>query len=285
MITRFAPSPTGPLHLGHAYSAIVAHDLARAQGGTFLLRIEDIDRSRARHTWEQQIKDDLSWLGLHWDGPAIRQSDHIASYRSALNELWCSGYLYPCECRRADIAAAANAPQEGAPLLGPDGVIYPRLCYVPKTHHSRLADDMPSDAVLRLDMTAAVAALEVDKTSITYINNGLPVQITATQLVNNVGDVVLARRDMGTSYHLSVVVDDAARGITDVVRGEDLESATAIHVVLQRLLNLPTPQYHHHRLIRDDAGKRLAKRDDARALSTYRAQGLNSADIRRLIGV
>lgn len=285
MITRFAPSPTGPLHLGHAYSAIVAHDLARAQGGTFLLRIEDIDRSRARDTWEQQINDDLSWLGLHWDSPPIRQSEHLAGYRSALNELWCSGYLYPCECRRADIAAAANAPQEGAPLLGPDGVIYPRLCYVPKTHHSRLADDMPSDAVLRLDMTAAVVALEVDKTPIAYINNGVPVQITATQLVNNVGDVVLARRDMGTSYHLSVVIDDAARGITDVVRGEDLESATAIHVVLQRLLNLPTPQYHHHRLIRDDAGKRLAKRDDARALSTYRAQGLNSADIRRLIGL
>jgi glutamyl-Q tRNA(Asp) synthetase len=137
-----------------------------------LLRIEDIDRSRARDTWEQQIYDDLSWLGLQWDAPPIRQSDHLARYRSALNELWCSGYLYPCECRRADIAAAVNAPQEGAPLLGPDGVIYPRLCYVPTTHHSRVADDMPSDAVLRLDMTAAVAALEVDKTPITYTNNG-----------------------------------------------------------------------------------------------------------------
>ena len=285
MITRFAPSPTGPLHLGHAYSAIVAHDLARAQSGTFLLRIEDIDRSRARDTWEQQIYDDLSWLGLQWDAAPIRQSDHLARYRSALNELWCSGYLYPCNCRRADIAAAVNAPQEGAPLLGPDGVIYPRLCYVPPTHHSRVADDMPSDAVLRLDMTTAVAALEVDKTPITYANNGAPVQINATQLVNTVGDVVLARRDRGTSYHLSVVVDDAAQGITDVVRGEDLESTTAIHVVFQRLLNLPTPQYHHHRLIRDDAGKRLAKRDDARALSTYRAQGLSSEDIRRLIGL
>jgi glutamyl-Q tRNA(Asp) synthetase len=164
-------------------------------------------------------------------------------------------------------------------------MIYPRLCYVPKTHHSRLANDMPSNAVLRLDMKAAVAELEVHKTPIAYTNNGKPVEITATQLVNNVGDVVLARRDMGTSYHLSVVVDDAAQGITDVVRGEDLESATAIHVVLQRLLNLPTPQYHHHRLIRDDAGKRLAKRDDARALSTYRAQGLSSADIRSLIGL
>jgi glutamyl-Q tRNA(Asp) synthetase len=285
MITRFAPSPTGPLHLGHAYSAIIAHDLARAQDGTFLLRIEDIDRSRARDTWEKQIYDDLSWLDLHWDAAPIRQSDHLAAYRSALNELWCSGYLYPCGCRRADIAAAVNAPQEGAPFLGPDGVIYPRLCYVPKTHHSRLSDDIPSEAVLRLDMTAAVAALEVDKTPIAYTNNGVPVQITATQLVNTVGDVVLARRSMGTSYHLSVVVDDAAQGVTDVVRGEDLESATAIHLVLQRLLNLQTPQYHHHSLIRDDAGKRLAKRDDARALSTYRAQGLSSADIRRLIGL
>ncbi|WP_438959676.1 tRNA glutamyl-Q(34) synthetase GluQRS [Nereida sp.] len=285
MITRFAPSPTGPLHLGHAYSAIVAHDLARAQGGTFLLRIEDIDRSRARDKWEQQIYHDLSWLGLNWDAPPIRQSDHLARYRSALNELWCSGYLYPCNCRRADIAAAVTAPQEGAPLLGPDGVIYPRLCYVPKTHHTRLADDIPSDTVLRLDMRAAVAALKVDKTPITYTNNGASVQITANQLVHTVGDVVLARRDMGTSYHLSVVVDDAAQSVTDVVRGEDLDSATAIHVVLQRLLNLPTPQYHHHRLIRDDAGKRLAKRDDARALSTYRAQGLSSEDIRRLVGL
>lgn len=256
MITRFAPSPTGPLHLGHAYSAMVAHDMAQAAGGTFLLRIEDIDRSRARPEWEQQIYDDLHWIGLSWPTPVLRQSGNLGAYRKAIETLWDHGLLYPCSCNRKDILAAASAPQEGAPLIGPDGIIYPGTCRHDPT------GPCPTDAPLRLNMTRA-----------------------APELSANIGDVVLLRRDMNTSYHLSVVVDDAAQEITDVVRGEDLEDATPIHKLLQKLLGYPTPRYHHHRLIRDENGKRLAKRDDARALSKFRTEGATPNDIRRLVGL
>lgn len=256
MITRFAPSPTGPLHLGHAFSALVAYDLAIKHGGTFLLRIEDIDASRARPEWEAQIYDELTWLGLAWPEPVMRQSERQSAYNAALDQLWDSGLLFPCTCNRKDIAAAASAPQEGA-QMGPDGVIYPGTC-----RDRRRDGPRPNDTVLRLDMAKA-----------------------APELADSIGDVVLARRGMGTSYHLSVVVDDAAQGVTDVVRGQDLEEATPIHKVLQSLLNLPPPTYHHHRLIRDDNGKRLAKRDDARALSKYRSEGASPNDIRRLVGL
>ncbi len=258
MITRFAPSPTGPLHLGHAYSAMLAHDMAMARNGTFLLRIEDIDQSRARPAWERQIYDDLTWLGLTWPTPVMRQSERQPVYQDHLTTLWEQGVLYPCDCNRKDILAAASAPQEGAPLIGPDGVVYPGTCRAKQDRDGPI----PQNSVLRLDMA-----------------------MVAPELVETIGDVVLARRDMGTSYHLSVVVDDAAQGITDVVRGEDLEDATPIHIVLQRLLALPTPAYHHHRLIRDENGKRLAKRDDARALTKYRAEGATPNDIRRLVGL
>ena len=273
LITRFAPSPTGPLHLGHAFSAITAFDMAQAAGGTFLLRFEDIDQSRARPDWEAQIKDDLTWLGLTWPTPVMRQSDRLPVYRDALRHLWDRGLLYPCTCNRRDILAAASAPQEGAPL-GPDGVIYPGTC-----RHRPRSGPMPTDTALRLDMDLAARG------PVAWRDTGRTLTASRDTFIDDIGDVVLARRDMGTSYHLAVVIDDAAQGITDVTRGQDLAEATPIHVLLQHLLDLPMPAYHHHCLIRDDTGKRLAKRDDARAIATYRAAGALPADIRRMVGL
>lgn len=277
--TRFAPSPTGPLHLGHAYSALLARDMARATQGRFLLRIEDIDQSRARPEWEAQIYDDLRWLGLCWPEPVMRQSDRLARYGAALDRLAAMGLSYPCRCRRGDIEAAAGAPQEGVPQFGPDGRIYPGTC------RSRpMADAGPGD-VIRLNMERATRALpELGFTETGPAHSGHHA-VSRDHLCRAVGDIVLVRRHMGGSYHLSVVVDDADQGITHVVRGEDLFEATQIHVLLQYLLGLPTPAYHHHRLIRDDRGKRLAKRDDARAISKYRAEGATPEDIRRMVGL
>lgn len=278
--TRFAPSPTGPLHLGHAYSALIAHDMARAAGGRFYLRIDDLDTSRARPEWEAQIKSDLTWLGLDWPTPVWRQSDRLPRYRAALEQLWDMGLLYPCGCTRADIRAAVDAPQEGAAMLGPDGVIYPGTCR-PDTP---LSGAMPGGA-LRLDMARACARLSP---SLAFTETGSGPdgdsgRITLRDMPARVGDVALARPGMGASYHLAIVMDDADQAITHVIRGQDLFEATQIHVLLQRLLGLPTPIYHHHRLIRDDAGKRLAKRDDARALSTYRDAGKTPQDIRAML--
>lgn len=284
--TRFAPSPTGPLHLGHAYSAIVAHDMARANDGAFLLRIEDIDQSRSRDFWETQIYEDLAWLGLTWDEDVIRQSDRLLVYKSALETFWQRGLLFPCHCSRRDIAEAMSAPQESTTSIGPDGPIYPGTC----RHRAPKRPDapLPDDAALRLFMSRALDALGPDPEL--AFHEGLHdgnhiVKIATDALKASVGDVVLARKDMGTSYHLSVVLDDAAQDITDVVRGEDLYDATQIHVLLQSLLGLPTPRYHHHILIRDNAGKRLAKRDDARAIRKYRDDGASPDDIRRLVGL
>ena len=300
--TRFAPSPTGPLHLGHAYSAMLAHDMAMAQGGEFLLRIEDIDQSRARPEWEQQIYDDLKWLGVSWPDTVMRQSERMPVYQDALDQLWDRGLLYPCSCNRRDIEAAAGAPQEGAPLHGPDGLIYPGTCRARAALPASLTP-RPKDAVLRLDMAQVSMVKGVYDHRIDQANgpsaayaaflehaNGSesqprPIEFSPAEVETQIGDIVLARRDMGTSYHLSVVLDDAAQGITDVVRGQDLFEATKIHVILQKLLGLPTPTYHHHRLIRDDQGKRLAKRDDARAISKYRDDGYTPDDIRKLVGL
>jgi glutamyl-Q tRNA(Asp) synthetase len=278
--TRFAPSPTGPLHLGHAYSAILAHDSARAVGGAFLLRIDDIDQSRARPIWEKQIHDDLAWLGLTWDGPPRRQSDHLADYRATLDGLAARGLTYPCRCTRRDIREAASAPQEGPAPVGPDGLVYPGTC------RARPMTAAQGTDAIRLNMQAALAALP-DLPAFTETGPDHPGQhpIDPARMTDAVGDVVLARPGMGASYHLSVVVDDAAQAISHVIRGADLFEATAIHVVLQRLLGLPSPIYHHHRLIRDAAGTRLAKRDDARAIATYRAEGATPQDIRRMVGL
>lgn len=280
MITRFAPSPTGPLHLGHAYSAILAHDKAREAGGQFLLRIEDIDQSRSRPEWEDRIYDDLAWLGLSWDMAPIRQSDRLTAYAGVLEALWNRDLVFACTCTRRDIQEAASAPQEGA-RTGPDGVIYPGTCRANRSDGG--IHPIPDGAALRLDMRSAAADLSFKETGQGPGGETGRVSITSTQLIHDVGDVVLARRDMGTSYHLSVVLDDADQGISHVIRGQDLFEATAIHVTLQNLLGLPTPVYHHHRLIRDDQGKRLAKRDDARSILTYRQDGATPEDIRRMV--
>ncbi|MEM7471094.1 MAG: tRNA glutamyl-Q(34) synthetase GluQRS [Pseudomonadota bacterium] len=286
--TRFAPSPTGPLHLGHAYSAILAHDMAMAHGGEFLLRIEDIDQSRARPEWEQQIYDDLDWLGLTWSTPVLRQSDRVTHYATQLDALWGRKLLYQCNCNRKDIAAAIAAPQEGVTLVGPDGPVYPGTCRK-KQIAEEVAQPMPTGQVLRLKMKYATLA-SPDGFSFVETGSGTDgetgrISFAAHEVNRNIGDIVLARRDMGTSYHLSVVLDDAAQGITHVIRGQDLFEATKIHVVLQQLFDLQTPTYHHHKLIRDDQGKRLAKRDDARAISKYREDGYTPDDIRKMVGL
>ena len=278
--TRFAPSPTGPLHLGHAYSALVAHE--RADPGEFLIRIEDIDQARCRPGHEAAIFEDLRWLGLDWPEPVLRQSDRLPAYRAAVDRLATMGLVYPCRCRRGDIRAALSAPQEGAePAMGPDGPVYPGTC-----RGRPMAEAGPQDA-LRLDLSAALDRAGIDRLSFAESGPGLPARpaMTAAEMVDGIGDAVLARRDIGTSYHVAVVVDDAAQGITEVVRGVDLLAATFLHVLLQVLLELPTPSYHHHALIRDEAGRRLAKRDDARALSRYRAEGATPADLRRMVGL
>ena len=272
--TRFAPSPTGPLHLGHAYSALYGHRLAEAKNGLWLLRIDDLDHSRSKPEWTQQIFDDLRWLGLAWPEPVRFQSQETASYQTALDTLARARLIYPCCCNRADIAQAAAAPQEGVPEFGPDGRIYPGTC-----RHRRLSQAGAGDA-LRLNMRKAVRALQK---SVTYEEFGTQLSERITlkpeALIAQVGDVVLRRKDQGAAYHLAVVIDDDAQNITDVVRGADLSAATQIHVVLQQLLNIQTPRYHHHALIRDETGKRLAKRSDSEALSTLRNAGYSAQDI------
>jgi glutamyl-Q tRNA(Asp) synthetase len=266
VVTRFAPSPTGPLHLGHACSAL----FAAARGDRFLLRIEDTDQTRCRPDWETRIYDDLAWLGLTWEQPVLRQSTRGPAYQAALDRLSALGLTYHCTCTRGDIRAALSAPQEGA-TPGPDGPIYPGTCR--GKHHS--------EGALRLDMARATRRLP----DLTFTEAGRTLTFNPRQLVRTAGDIVLNRRDAGFAYHLAVVVDDAFQGVTLVTRGEDLLPATPIHVLLQHLLGLPTPAYHHHRLIRDETGKRLAKRDDARALAKYRAEGATPADIRRMVGL
>ncbi|MEM9306779.1 MAG: tRNA glutamyl-Q(34) synthetase GluQRS [Pseudomonadota bacterium] len=284
--TRFAPSPTGPLHLGHAYSAFFASDLATADHGTFLLRIEDIDRARSRSHWEEQIFEDLQWLGLTWPQPVMRQSHRLKKYADAIGRLKSMNLLYPCTCNRRDIETAASAPQEGAPpRFGPDGMIYPGTCRA-----RRFADIGATPHAIRLDIAKALKSLS-DQNLLPLMffekahDVSNPVVLSEHDMVQNVGDIVLARRDMGTSYHLSVVVDDAAQGITDVVRGADLFDATQIHVLLQALLGYRVPHYHHHRLVRDKNGKRLAKRDYARAIAKFRADGCTPSDIRKMLGL
>ena len=275
--TRFAPSPTGLLHLGHAYAAFVAQ--READPGQFLLRIEDIDRDRCRAEYEAAIYEDLAWLGLDWQRPVMRQSDRMAAYRDALARL--APFSYPCRCRRGDIRAALSAPQEGALPAGPDGLVYPGTC-----RGRSLSDAGPGD-VIRLDVARAFDALGIGWIGFRdeAIMPGHDHVLTREQFLDGIGDVILSRRGMGTSYHLAVVVDDFAQGITVVTRGKDLFDSTYIHVLLQKLLQLPAPLYHHHRLIRDDAGRRLAKRDDGRAIRHYRQDGATPHDIRQMLSL
>jgi glutamyl-Q tRNA(Asp) synthetase len=277
VITRFAPSPTGPLHLGHAYSALLAHDMARTAGGQFLLRMEDTDLERSRPEHEATIVDDLTWLGITWDGPVLRQSDHIAHYNSCLDPLTAKGLLYPCSCTRSDIRAAQAAPQEGVEFA-----VYPGLC-----RGRPMKDRHPGDA-LRLDMARALDQPECAGLSFTETGPAFAGQhpIQPDTALSDIGDVVLSRKGEDiVAYFLAAAIDDARQGVTHVIRGEDLFAFTPVQVLLQALLGLPTPVYHHHRLIRDDQGKRLAKRDDARALARFRAEGASPADIRRMVGL
>jgi glutamyl-Q tRNA(Asp) synthetase len=276
-VTRFAPSPTGPLHLGHAYSAILAHDMARAAGGKFLLRMEDTDLERCKREWDELIQEDLHWLGLSWDGPIHRQAEHIASYNRRLEALEDQGLVYPCSCTRSDIRAALAAPQEGVAFN-----VYPGTC-----RHRGMETRRPGDA-LRLNLTAALTHLPT--AALCFAETG-PERagihhVDPDQAVRQIGDVVLSRKGEDiVAYFLASAFDDADQGVTHVIRGEDLFDFTPVQVILQHLFGLPTPIYHHHRLIRDDQGKRLAKRDDARAIARYRAEGAAPADIRRMVGL
>lgn len=261
MITRFAPSPTGNLHIGHAWSAIMAHDRARAAGGRFLLRIEDLDGNRSRPEHIAGIIADLEWLGLDWDDLSF-QSARLDHYRAALERLQGMGLLYPCFCTRADIArevaASLSAPH------GTDGPLYPGICrrLDPAVRAARLHEPH----AWRIDMAAAIAR----GGSLDWVD-----EIAGTVIANpaSAGDVVLARKDAPASYHLAVTVDDAAQGVTHVIRGADLFAATHVHRLLQALLGLPTPVYHHHPLLTDAGGKRLAKRDGAPTLAARRLAG------------
>lgn len=256
--TRFAPSPTGLLHLGHAFSAMLSHDFARARGGRFLLRIEDIDPGRTRESFVAAIEEDLLWLGLDWDGPVVRQSQRLDLYQTALDRLAALDLLYPCFCTRRDIAEAASAPHAGETL------VYPGTCRGRDLRH-RLHE--PHCWRIDMDRAAALAGpLDWDEGGHRVVADP-----------RSHGDVVLARKDAPVSYHLAVTVDDAAQGVTDIVRGEDLLPATHIHRLLQTLLDLPEPRYHHHRLLTDAGGRRLAKRDGAPALAEMRGQGVDPA--------
>lgn len=278
-VTRFAPSPTGLLHLGHAFAALFAEQAARATGGRFLLRIEDIDTARSRGEFELAIEDDLAWLGLSWERPVRRQSEHFADYAAALDALKRRELLYPCFCTRkeiaAEIAASATAPQ------GPDGPLYPGTCrrLDQAERARRLAGG--EDHAWRLDVARAVSTVG----SLTFEESGdVPERGVTVARPEIFGDVVLARKDTPASYHLAVVVDDAGQGVTLVTRGHDLLPATHLHRLLQHLLRLPAPRYRHHRLITDEAGTRLAKRDQATALSALRARGVRPEDIRMQLG-
>lgn len=284
-VFRFAPSPNGELHLGHALSALLGYDMARALGGRFLVRIEDIDETRTREDFVAGILADLRWLGLAWEEPVLRQSEHLSAYRQAARRLEDLGLLYPCYATRAEIArataeAAARDP-DGAPLYpGPAQVLSPSAI------EERRARGEPF--ALRLDMRKALAVAE-DKLGgepLTFVEldaDGGRREVVAHP--ERWGDAVLLRKEVPASYHLAVVVDDARQGVTHVTRGQDLYAATDIHRLLQVLLDLPAPLYHHHRLVTDAAGRKLSKSARDTSLRSLRAAGLTPADIRRRLGL
>ena len=279
LTTRFAPSPTGYLHLGHAYSALFAHEAARAHGGRFLLRIEDIDPIRCRPEFSEALLEDLRWLGLTWEEPVRRQSEHMDDYAAALAKLRSMGLLYPCFCTRREIEkevmAAAAAPHLAA--QGPDGPVYPGTCRTldPDERAQRLRRD--EAASWRLDVARAL-----EMTGPLYWTERAAGRVEAAPL--DFGDVVLARKDVAASYHLSVTVDDHLQHVTLVTRGKDLFRATDIHRLLQALLGYETPGYHHHELMTDAAGRRLAKRDRDVTLRALRAAGKSAAEVRTMAG-
>ena len=283
-VFRFAPSPNGALHLGHAYSALVTYDMARAAGGRFLVRIEDIDLGRARAEHEARILDDLAWLGLEWEQPVRRQSEHFTTYVEALTKLEAMGLLYPCFATRRQIGVAVASAGSVHPL-DPDGApLYPGLCKGLPRADVIVRKARGEPFALRLDMDKALTlALEMNGGPLTFteIDGERKHRIEADPA--RWGDAVIARKDVPTSYHLAVVVDDAAQGISHVTRGRDLYAATDIHRLLQVLLGLPEPLYHHHRLITDAEGRKLSKSQRDTSLASLRQEGLTPADIRRLV--
>ncbi|RAU24022.1 tRNA glutamyl-Q(34) synthetase GluQRS [Paramagnetospirillum kuznetsovii] len=271
IITRFAPSPTGALHLGHAHSALFAHQEARRAGGRFLLRIEDIDPTRCRPEFTRAILTDLAWLGLDWEEPVRIQSEHFDDYRTALARLDEAGLLYPCFCTRKDIAreieGAGHAPH------GPDGAVYPGTCRALSASERAERKAAGETYALRLDMAEAVR-----RSGDLHWRDRKAGIVTARP--DLFGDVVLARKDSPASYHLAVTVDDALQGVTLVTRGEDLFDATHIHRILQWQLRLATPDYAHHPLLVDASGRRYAKRDRALTLGALRAAGKTVDEVR-----
>lgn len=264
-VTRFAPSPSGRLHLGHAFSALTGWMLARVHGGQFRLRIEDIDRTRCSPEHEAGEIEDLRWLGIDWDGPVLRQSERLTVYAAALDRFRAMGLEYPCFCTRADIAAAAQAPH------GPAGIVYPGTCR--HLSDDERAERMAGEAFAwRLDVTAALAVTG----PLTWYDHEAGL-VAADPLKG--GDIVVGRKELGVSYHIAVAIDDAAQGVTNIVRGRDLFEATHVQRLLQALIGLPEPRYRHHALILGPDGRRLAKRDGATSLASLRAGGATPADI------
>ncbi|HEY1615886.1 MAG TPA: tRNA glutamyl-Q(34) synthetase GluQRS [Rhizomicrobium sp.] len=278
IVTRFAPSPTGYLHLGHALAALVAHDAAQAGGGRFLLRIEDLDVARAREEFVRAIEEDLHWLGLAWEQPVMRQSARSPAYRAALDRLAARELLYPCFCTRAEIALeiarASEAPH------GPDGPLYPGTCRSlnPRERERRMAAGHPY--ALRFDSVAAARLLP----ELTFCDKGESGEETRMTRVDPLlfGDAVLARKETPAAYHLAVVVDDAEQNVTLVTRGQDLLPATHFQRILQTLLGLPEPHYAHHHLVTNAVGVKLSKRDGALSLRALRAGGHSAVEVRDL---
>jgi glutamyl-Q tRNA(Asp) synthetase len=285
-VFRFAPSPNGFLHLGHALSALLNFDMARAVGGRLLLRIEDIDQVRCRPEFEAAIYKDLAWLGIAWEQPVRRQSEHLSEYREALAKLQSLNLVYPSFESRAEISRLVSVREaQGVWPRDPDGApLYPgnAKSLSPQGREQRIAAGAPY--ALRLDMDAALIGDRRLSWTETGSGPGGETRVVTAQ-PRAWGDVVLARKETPTSYHLSVVIDDALQGVTHVVRGEDLFWATSVHRLLQELLGLPAPIYHHHRLLLDDAGRKLSKSTRATALRELRAKGLTPGDVRRMIGL
>jgi len=283
-VFRFAPSPNGYLHLGHALCALRNCELARAAGGRFLLRIEDIDAARCRPDYEQAIYDDLAWLGITWEQPVRRQSAHFDEYGAALARLDAMGLVYPSFESRGEIARLVAARETRAPWpRDPDGApLYPGDARALPPSERRRRMEAGDPYALRLDMAAAIARTGALSWGETGAESEAGSVAAAPQMW---GDVVLARKETPTSYHLAVVVDDARQRVTHVVRGQDLLWSTSVHRVLQALLDLPAPSYHHHRLILDAEGKKLSKSTRATALRALRESGATAADIRRMVGL
>lgn len=285
-VFRFAPSPNGYLHLGHAYSALLNADLAQQVGGRLLLRIEDIDVTRCRPDYEQAIYDDLAWLGIKWETPVRRQSDHLDAYAAASGRLAAMGLLYPSFESRAEIARLVAAEEAKGPWpRDPDGApLYPGTAKSLSADEVVALKQSGAPMALRLDMAAAIAHVG----QVSWREHGSGPDGETGEVATHPeawGDVILARKEVPTSYHLSVVVDDALQGVTDVVRGQDLFWSTSVHRLLQELLGLPAPVYRHHALLRDETGAKLAKSIASTSLRELRAEGATPADVRRLVGL